>query len=84
MGPPSRQSARDVDLPALKTVRLKWALTITQAAQLLQALPPVGRTMAGLAMLSGLWRGELFALRWRDLDESARCLAVREAGARYV
>ena len=71
--------ARDVDLPALKTVRLKWALTITQAAQLLQALPPLGRTMAGLAMLSGLRRGELFALRWRDVDEPARCLTVREA-----
>ena len=71
--------ARDVDLPALKTVRPKWALTITQAAQLLQALPPLGRTMAGLAMLSGLRRGELFALRWRDVDEPARCLTVREA-----
>ena len=71
--------ARDVDLPARKTVRPKRVLTITQAAQLLQALPPLGRTMAGLAMLSGLRRGELFALRWRDVDEPARCLTVREA-----
>jgi integrase len=71
--------ARDVDLPALKTVRPKWALTIQQAAQLLDALPVLPRTMAGLAMLSGLRRGELFALRWRDLDEVAGCLAVREA-----
>jgi integrase len=71
--------ARDVDLPALKTVRPKWVLTIAQAAQFLQALPPLGRTMAGLAMLSGLRRGELFALRWRDVNESARCLMVREA-----
>jgi integrase len=71
--------ARDVDLPALKTVRPKWVLTIAQAAQFLQALPPLGRTMAGLAMLSGLRRGELFALRWRDVNESARCLTVREA-----
>jgi integrase len=71
--------ARDVDLPALKTVRPKWALTTQQAAQLLDALPPLARTMAGLAMLSGLRRGELFALRWRDLDEQDRCVTVREA-----
>jgi integrase len=71
--------AREVDLPTLKTVRPKWVLTIHQAAKLLQALPPLARTMAGLAMLSGLRRGELFALRWRDLDEQAGSLMVREA-----
>ena len=70
--------ARDVDMPALKTVRPKWVLTIHQAAQLLDRLPPLGRTMAGLAMLSGLRRGELFALRWRDLVEPERMLIVRE------
>jgi len=71
--------ARDVDMPTLKTVRPKWALTTHQAALLLEALPPLGRTMVGLAMLSGVRRGELFALRWRDLDEHDRTLAVREA-----
>lgn len=71
--------ARDVDLPALKTVRSKWVLTTAQAARLLEPLPPLARTMAGLAMLAGLRRGELFALRWRDLDEQAGCLTVREA-----
>ena len=35
--------------------------------------------MVGLAILSGLRRGELFALRWRDIDEQARLLTVREA-----
>jgi integrase len=35
--------------------------------------------MVGLAILSGLRRGELFALRWKDLDEQARLLTVREA-----
>jgi integrase len=35
--------------------------------------------MVGLAMLSGLRRGELFALRWKDIDEHARLLVVREA-----
>ena len=33
----------------------------------------LGRTMVGLAMLSGLRRGELFALRWRDLDKHEGC-----------
>jgi integrase len=35
--------------------------------------------MVGVALLSGLRRGELFALRWRDLDEQRQCLFVREA-----
>src|SRR5260370_41391967 len=40
---------------------------------------PLARTMVGLALLCGLRRGELFALRWRDLDETTQCLTVREA-----
>jgi integrase len=71
--------ARDVDLPTLRTVRPKWALTLEQATALIGALPPLARAMAGLALLSGLRRGELFALRWRDLDEHTDCLTVREA-----
>jgi integrase len=71
--------AQGVDLPALRTVRPKWALTVQQAARLLDSLPPLGRTMAGLAMLSGLRRGELFALRWCDLDFDQWCLTVRQA-----
>jgi len=71
--------ARGVDLPPLKTVRPKFALTPAQAAQLLEALPPLGRAMAGLALLTGLWRGELFGLRWRDINATERLLTVREA-----
>jgi integrase len=71
--------ARGVELPKLRTVRPKWALTCDQAAALLTALPPLGKAMAGLAILSGLRRGELFALRWQDIDEEARVLTVREA-----
>ena len=71
--------ARGVELPTLKTVRPKWALTPEQAARLLDKLSPLGRAMVGLAILSGLRRGELFALRWRDIDEEARTLTVREA-----
>ena len=58
--------ARGVEMPKLKTVRPKWALTPQQAAALLGRLPPLGRAMVGLAILSGLRRGELFALRWQD------------------
>ena len=71
--------ARGVDLPKLKSVRPKWALTTNQAALLLNDLSPLPRTMVGLGILSGLRRGELFALRWRDIDEQARLLTVREA-----
>ena len=35
--------------------------------------------MVGLAILSGLRRGELFALRWQDIDQESRVLTVREA-----
>jgi len=71
--------ARGVELPKLKTVRRKWALTPVQASALLKAMPPLGRATAGLAILSGLRRGELFALRWQDIDEHERVLTVREA-----
>jgi len=71
--------ARGVDLPKLRNVRPKWALTTDQAAALLEALPRLARTMVGLAILSGLRRGEVFALRWKDIDEGAGLLTVREA-----
>ena len=35
--------------------------------------------MVGLALLSGLRRGELFALRWKDIDTTGKRLTVREA-----
>lgn len=71
--------ARNVDLPQLRTVRPKWALTELQAAALLTALPPLAKTLAGVALLTGLRRGELFALRWRDFADDDAALTVREA-----
>jgi integrase len=71
--------ARGVNLPVLKTVRPKWVLTTTQAAALLDILPPVARTMAGVALLTGLRRGELFALRWKAIDLAGAYLTVQEA-----
>jgi len=75
----SENPARGVDLPTLRTVRPKWALTREQAARLCEALPHLGRALVGLALLTGLRRGELFALRWQDIDEGAALLTVRES-----
>ena len=72
--------ARGVEMPRLKTVRPKWALTVEQAIALFDHLPwLLPRTTVGLALLGGVRRGELFAFRWRDFDEGNRCLRVREA-----
>jgi integrase len=69
-----------VEMPRLKTVRPKWALTTDQASALLdQVASPLARTLAGLALLTGVRRGELFALRWQDVDEQQRGLQVRAA-----
>jgi integrase len=46
---------------------------ISQAALLLGALPMLPRTMVGLAILSGLRRGELFTLRWKDIESRHDC-----------
>jgi integrase len=35
--------------------------------------------MVGVALFSGLQRGELFAVRWGDVDEENQCLTVSEA-----
>lgn len=71
--------ALGVRLPKLVTVRKKWALTAEQAAQLLDRLPPLPRTLVALALFSGVRRGELFALRWQDVDEAGRVLKIDQA-----
>lgn len=71
--------ARGVDLPTLKTVKAKWALTVTQGAALLNAMPPLARTMVGLALMTGLRRGEVFALRWKSVNLAEGHLTVDEA-----
>jgi integrase len=71
--------ARGVELPTLRCVRPKWALTPAQAAVLIDGLSAMAQAMVGLTILSGLRRGELFALRWRDIDQDGQRLTVRES-----
>ena len=68
-----------MDLPTLKTVKPKWVLTETEASALLEPLPLLPRTMVGLALLTGLRRGELFALRWKNVSVDEGHLTVEEA-----
>jgi hypothetical protein len=45
--------AHGVELPKVTTVRPKWALTTEQAALLLQALPPLAKTMVAWSCYPG-------------------------------
>jgi hypothetical protein len=66
VGTSHRQPARGVETPRLETVRPKWAYTVAEATNLFGKLPwLLPRTMVGVALLSGVRRGELFALRNR-------------------
>ena len=75
----SENPARGVVMPRLVTVRPKWVLTPLQARELMSKLPPLAKTMVGLIILTGLRRGELFALRWKCLDEDSQSLMITEA-----
>jgi integrase len=71
--------ARGVDLPTLRNVKPKWTLTVDQSTALIQGMPPLARTMVGLVLLTGLRRGEVFALRWKNVDLERQHLTVEEA-----
>ncbi|MGC1107575.1 MAG: site-specific integrase [Candidatus Acidiferrales bacterium] len=71
--------ADEVQLPALCDVREKIVLTPEQMRRLLDELPEPHRTMALVAVLSGLRRGELFGLRWKSVDFSEGSILVCES-----
>lgn len=71
--------ADEVQLPALCDVREKIVLTPEQMRGLLAELPEPHRTMALVAVLSGLRRGELFGLRWKSVDFSEGSILVCES-----
>jgi len=75
----SDNPSKAVDLPTLRTVRPKFALSIEQVTNLLSSLSLLPRTMVGLDILTGLRRGEIFALRWKNIDWQAGNLTVSEA-----
>jgi integrase len=69
----------EVQLPALCDVREKVVLTPEQMRRLLAELPEPHRTMALVAVLSGLRRGELFGLRWKNVDFAEGSILVCES-----
>ena len=52
---------------------------VVEIQRRLEALPPLARTMVGLALMTGLRRGELFALRWKNVSLEEGHLTVDEA-----
>ena len=57
-------------------------LATNQATALLERLPPLARTMTGIAMRTGLQHGELFAMHWKAVDLIDGHLTVKDAGGR--
>jgi integrase len=71
--------ARGVELPKIAPIRPQWVLTSSQAQQLLDRLSGCPKYAVALALLTGMRRGELFALRWSDFDEASSTLTVNQA-----
>jgi len=71
--------ARGIELPEKKAVREKHVLQPDQISRLLSILEEPVRTMALVAILTGLRIGEILALRWQDLDLVSGQLRVEQA-----
>jgi integrase len=68
-----------VRLPTRITHRERIALNPVQARLLAYALPEPYKSMVLVAMLTGMRRGELFALRWSAVDFERQLISVRES-----
>jgi len=60
------------------TERLRF-LTPTEIGRLLEAAPAPWRTLYEVAVHTGMRRGELLGLRWRDVDLERRLIYVRRS-----
>lgn len=59
--------ASDIDLPVLEPKNQKWALTEEQSGKLIGRLQGKAKAMVALALVAGMRRGELLALRVCDI-----------------
>jgi integrase len=71
--------AEGVVLPKITPVRPKWALAPKEAGALIGKLSPKPRAMVALAIVTGMRRGELLGLRWKNIDEDNALVRVGEA-----
>lgn len=71
--------ATGVRLPSLSIQQERFALTPEQLRKLLSELEEPCRSMVLIAVLTGLRRGELFALRWGVVDFERKVIRVRES-----
>ena len=67
-----------LELPATRGRRERIA-DPTEAAALIAALPEAQRALWALALYAGLRRGELWGLRWDDVDLDAGVISVRRS-----
>jgi integrase len=74
--------ATAVDVPAPVTPRKRIA-TGPEAAQLIAALPAADRPLWATAFYAGLRRGELQALRWRDVDLGSSTISIERSWDQY-
>ena len=71
--------ATRVRISAQYVQRERTALNPEQIRLLTDALPEPCKSMALIAVLTGLRRGELFALRWGAIDFERKLISVRES-----
>jgi integrase len=68
-----------VRLPARISKHDPIALAPAQIQQLIAELPEPSKSMVLIAVLTGMRRGELFALRWNAVDFEQKLIHVRES-----
>jgi integrase len=66
-------------LPVLRPVRSQHVLTYEEARALLEGLPARPRIAVALALMTGIRRGELFALRWKHFARENERITIVEA-----